>query len=45
MRIEIPEGGSFKDMLIALKGNKEIGDKINIIIGELAKANDLNWRD
>lgn len=36
----IPEGGSFKDM-VALKGNKEIGDKINIIIGELAKANDL----
>jgi type I restriction enzyme M protein len=38
--IEIPEGGSFKDM-IALKHNKEIGDKINTIIGELAKANDL----
>lgn len=38
--IEIPEGGSFKDM-IALKGNKDIGNQINIIIGELAKANDL----
>jgi len=38
--IEIPDGGSFKDM-VALKGNKEIGDKINTIIGELAKANDL----
>ncbi|HBL77395.1 MAG: type I restriction endonuclease subunit M [Bacteroidetes bacterium GWF2_42_66] len=38
--IEIPEGGSFKDM-IALKNNKEIGDKMNTIIGELAKANDL----
>ena len=38
--IEIPDGGSFKDM-VALKGNKEIGDKMNTIIGELAKANDL----
>ncbi|MBW6536214.1 MAG: type I restriction-modification system subunit M [Mariniphaga sp.] len=38
--IEIPEGGSFKDM-VALKHNKEIGDKMNTIIGELAKANDL----
>ncbi len=38
--IEIPSGGSFKDM-IALKHKKDIGDKINTIIGELAKANDL----
>lgn len=38
--IEIPEGGSFKDMQ-DLKGNKDIGNQINIIIGELAKANDL----
>ena len=38
--IDVPEGGSFKDM-VALKGNKEIGDKMNTIIGELAKANDL----
>jgi type I restriction enzyme M protein len=38
--IEIPEGGSFKDMQ-ELKGNKDIGNQINIIIGELAKANDL----
>jgi type I restriction enzyme M protein len=38
--IEIPAGGGFRDM-IALKGNKDIGNKINIIIGELAKANDL----
>src|SRR5215218_5497737 len=28
--IEVPEGGSFKDM-VALKGDKEIGDKINKI--------------
>jgi len=38
--IEVPEGGSFQDM-VALKGDKEIGDKINIIIGRLAGANDL----
>jgi type I restriction enzyme M protein len=38
--ISIPEGGSFKDMQ-ALKGNKDIGNQINIIIGELAGANDL----
>ena len=38
--IEVPEGGGFKDM-VALKGDKEIGDKINKIIGKLAEANDL----
>ncbi|MDR4506207.1 MAG: type I restriction-modification system subunit M [Candidatus Scalindua sp.] len=38
--VEIPEGGSFKDM-VKLKGKPDIGDKINKIIGELAKANDL----
>jgi type I restriction enzyme M protein len=38
--IEVPKGGSFDDML-ALKGDKEIGDKINKIIGKLAEANDL----
>src|SRR2546427_4224735 len=38
--IEIPEGGSFVDM-IRLKGEKEIGDKINKIIGTLAEANHL----
>lgn len=38
--IEIPKGGSFSDM-VALKHQKDIGDKINTIIGELAKANDL----
>jgi len=38
--IEVPEGGSFTDML-ALKGDKEIGDKINKIIARLAEANDL----
>jgi type I restriction enzyme M protein len=38
--IEVPVGGSFADM-VALKGDKEIGDKINKIIGKLAEANDL----
>jgi type I restriction enzyme M protein len=38
--IEVPKGGSFADM-VALKGHKEIGDKINKIIGRLAEANDL----
>lgn len=38
--IEVPNGGSFADM-VALKGDKEIGDKINKIIGRLAEANDL----
>src|SRR5712691_10897301 len=38
--IEVPEGGSFVDM-IRLKGDKEIGDKINKIIGKLAEVNDL----
>ena len=38
--IEVPTGGSFTDM-VALKGDKEIGDKINIIISNLAEANDL----
>ena len=39
--VEIPEGGSFGDMK-KLKGQSDIGDRINKIIGELAKANDLN---
>src|SRR4249919_2153493 len=38
--IDVPPGGSFKDML-ALKGSKEIGDKINKIIAKLAEANGL----
>src|SRR5215212_576383 len=38
--IEVPKGGGFADM-VALKGDKEIGDKINIIIAKLAEANKL----
>jgi type I restriction enzyme M protein len=38
--IEIPQGGSFQDM-VALKGKKDIGEGINTIIAKLAEANDL----
>ena len=37
--IDVPAGGSFADM-VAAKGDKEIGDKVNKIIGKLADAND-----
>jgi type I restriction enzyme M protein len=37
--IDVPVGGGFADM-VAAKGSKEIGDKINKIIGKLADAND-----
>jgi type I restriction enzyme M protein len=38
--IMVPAGASFDDM-VALKGDKEIGDKINTIISALAEENDL----
>src|SRR3970282_2218599 len=38
--IEVPKGGGFADM-IALKGSKDIGDKMNKTIARLAEANDL----
>jgi len=38
--IEVPEGASFDDM-VALAGDKEIGDKMNKIVAKLAEANDL----
>jgi type I restriction enzyme M protein len=38
--IVVPKGGSFGDM-VKLKGDKEIGDKINKIIEKLAEPNDL----
>jgi len=38
--IEVPEGGSFHD-LSKLKGDKEIGDKMNKVIRKMADANDL----
>jgi type I restriction enzyme M protein len=49
--LEVPKGGSFADM-VALKGDKEIGDKMNKIIARLAEKNDLkgvidvaDWND
>ena len=38
--IVVPDGGGFADMA-KLKGDKEIGDRINMIIANLAEANDL----
>ncbi len=38
--VDIPKGGSFADM-VKLKGQPDIGDRINKIIGALAEANDL----
>ncbi len=38
--LDVPEGGSFTDMA-ALKGDKEIGDRINKIIEKLAGANEV----
>ena len=36
----VPKGGGFADM-VAAKGDKEIGDKMNKIVARLAEANDL----
>src|SRR5213594_572379 len=38
--LDVPKGGSFADM-VAAKGDKEIGEKMNKIISKLAEANDL----
>ena len=38
--IEVPAGGGFDDMA-KLKGDKEIGERINKTISKLAEANDL----
>lgn len=38
--IKIPVGGGFKDMQ-AMKGQKDIGEKIDVAISSLAKENDL----
>ncbi|MEZ5759093.1 MAG: class I SAM-dependent DNA methyltransferase [Emcibacteraceae bacterium] len=40
--IEIPDGASFDDM-VALKGKSNIGEQMNIIVRELAQANDRDW--
>jgi type I restriction enzyme M protein len=39
-QLNVPEDGSFAAM-VALKNNKEIGDKMNVIVGNLLKANKL----
>jgi len=38
--LDVPKGGSFADM-VALKGDKEIGDRMNKIIARIAGANEL----
>ncbi len=38
--IELPNGCSFDD-LVLLKGSKDIGEKMNVILGRIAEANDL----
>ena len=38
--IEVPDGGGFADMA-KLQGDKDIGEKIDVIIGKFAEANDL----
>lgn len=49
--LDVPKGGSFADM-VALKGNKAIGEEMNKIVAKLAEANDLkgvidvaDWND
>ena len=39
--LEVPEGGSFHDMVAAM-GQKDIGDRLNKIISKLAEANGLS---
>jgi len=36
----VPKGGSFADM-VAFKGQKDIGDRMNKVIAKLAEANEL----
>lgn len=41
--ITVPEGGSFND-LVALKGNKNIGEEMDKVIAKLAEAGENNLR-
>ena len=41
--ITVPEGGSFDD-LVALKGNKNIGEEMDKVIAKLAEAGNNNLR-
>ena len=38
--IDVPDGGGFTDM-VRLKGDREIGDKVNKVIGKLADENEI----
>ena len=40
--IVVPEGCSFSDM-VKLKGNKEVGEKLNIVLEGIGKENELPW--
>lgn len=40
--IEIPEGGSFADM-VAAGGQTDIGERLNVVVGALASANGMGW--
>lgn len=40
--IVVPEGCTFPE-LVKLKGDKEIGEKLNIILEKIGKENDLPW--
>src|SRR5207248_37395 len=42
--LDVPKGGRFADM-VALKGDKEIGDKMNKIISKLAAGQRPQGRD
>ena len=40
--IVVPDGCTFSDM-VSLKGDKEIGEKLNIVLDGIAKENELPW--
>ncbi len=40
--IVVPEGCSFAD-IVNLKGDKEVGEKLNIVLDRIAKENDSPW--
>ena len=40
--IDIPKGCTFPD-IVKLKGNKEIGEKLNMVLDNIANINGLSW--
>ena len=40
--IVVPQGCTFPD-IVKLKGDKEIGEKLNIVLDAIAKENELSW--